>query len=447
MQKNVIRLGAMRAGMQVGKSPRSLLNCCMVSLKAIWNDVPRLRRLAGLLVALLVIGLNAGIRGTITLDWQHLYRPEDFHSWGDLWDLMAGLQTGISPFWAFLEVSCQLLFGTTAPFSLVLYPLAMGWSFYLGVTLFSRTKLQLVVAAGASVVFAVAIRYLHKANPQIYDVLMPALILSWVVAIQRLQSAPAGKQMIWAIVAGLLLSVLELTRTLIFPLMPFLLVLSFLAMRRLPIRHFAMYLLPILLLSGSWHLKQIVAHGQTHWSNHDGFNMQKSWVDLTGPLPTDFVDDPPLYEGGFDNINTDKHTAYNKVVRKMVREAVLKQPGNAVGHFFKRLLAFYKPKTELFMAKTPGWFDLAYRPLVWLGGLATLVLLGLAGWRIVRRPRLGASWLALGDPVMLVAAVTALISAVFAVGEVGEEARFMISLLPLLVVLLAQVAAPQSLRK
>jgi 4-amino-4-deoxy-L-arabinose transferase-like glycosyltransferase len=398
------------------------------------SDLGKLKLAVGIGVGLLSILLNVGIKGTLTLDWQHLYRPEDFHTWADLWRFMGELQTGISPFWAFLEVSAQLIFGSTALFSMVLYPLAIGLNAYWATTLFARRRWQVLLSAGLSLVFAVAIRFIHKGNPQLYDVLMPALLLGWVAALQRLRDPRlrGSWRMGWCVLAGLLLSVLELTRTLIFPLLPLLLLFSYLAIRPLPLKHFLVFLVPILLLSGSWHFQQYSQHGKLHWSNHDGFNMQKSWVEFTGPIPSDFVDDPPLYEGGMDNINTDRHTAYNKVVQRQVREAILRQPGKAAGHFAERLLAFYRPKTVLFLGSTPTWYNVFYRPAVWLCALSMLIGLLRMVWLTVRAPLQRKTWLDWGQPAVILMAVTLLVSCIFAVGEVGEEARFMISILPLL---------------
>ncbi len=403
-------------------------------IENIWHDARKSRIVIGLLVAVLSFGLNTTIPGTINLDWQHLYRPEDFHTWGDLWAFLGGLQTGISPIWAFLEVSAQLIFGTTAMFSYVLYPLSIGLNAYWSTTLFARTRWQVLLAGGMSLVFAVAIRYMHKGNPEMYDMLMPCMILGWLAVLKHMRAGKStDRQLFWfALLAGAVLSLLELTRTLIFPLMPFFLLGTFLAMRALPIRYYLLFLLPIVLFSGGWHLKQIVCHGQVHWTNFDGFNMQKSWAEFTGPVPSEFKDDPPLYEGGFDNINTDRHTAYNKVLKRQVQQAILRQPVRAAGHIATRLVEFYRPKTVLFMAQNPGWLNLLYRPAVWLGGLSVLVGLLLQGWQTLRAPLRRATWAAWGRPEAILLVITLLISCVFAAGEVGEEARFMISILPLL---------------
>ncbi|MBL0020227.1 MAG: hypothetical protein IPP17_28300 [Bacteroidetes bacterium] len=51
---------------------------------------------------------------------------------------------------------------------------------------------------------------------------------------------------------------------------------------------------------------------------------------------------------------------------------------------------------------------------------------------MLRAPLRGQSWRAFGRPEVALAIIILLISAVFAAGEVGEEARFLISLLPML---------------
>jgi hypothetical protein len=414
------------------KPPKFRSMALGATIENIWHDARKSRIVVGLLVAVLAFGLNTTIHGTINLDWQHLYRPEDFHSWGDLWAFLGGLQTGISPIWAFLEVSVYLIFGSTAFFSYVLYPLTIGLNAYWSTTLFARTRWQVLLSGGVSLVCAVAIRYMHKGNPQLYDMLMPCLILAWLAVLQQLRAPDARPLLGLSLAAGTLISLLELTRTLIFPLLPILLLLSFLAFRPLPVKYFLVFLLPILLFSGGWHLKQVVSHGQVHWSNHDGFNMQKSWSEFSGPVSDTFQDAPPLYVGGFDNINTDRHTAYNKVVKQQVQQAILRQPLRAVGHVATRLVAFYRPKTVLFMAQNPGWLNLLYRPAVWLGGLSVLVGLLWLGWQTLRAPLRRATWAAWSRPEAILGVVTLLISCVFAAGEVGEEARFMISILPLL---------------
>jgi hypothetical protein len=404
-----------------------------------WQDPAKLRVALGLLVGLLAMGLNVGIRGTITLDWQHMYRAEEFQTWSDLWAFMENLQTGISPFWAFLEIAARLIFGSTALFEYGLYPFCIGLNAYLAIVIFSharsdggqtgnlakrssRLQMQIVLIAALSLLFALVIRFIHKGNPQIYDITMPTLLLGWLACLQRLRlPALTGRARLrMSLLAGLLLSVLELTRTLIFPLLPFFLLLTFLAIAEVPaprwthrLRYGIAFLVPILLLSGSWHLKQIVSHDQLHWSNHDGFNMYKS-------------------PGGMDNFNTDRHTAYNKVMQKQVRAAILGQPLRAMGHLGSRLLAFYKPKTELFLGQMPRPLAWVYRPAVWFCGLAMVWGLLWTAWQTVRGMRQKATWLRWGRPEVTIWVVTLLISCVFAVGEVGEEARFMISILPLL---------------
>jgi hypothetical protein len=397
-----------------------------------WQDPRKLRRALGITVGILAVGVNVGVIGTLALDWQHLYQPEEFHTWGDVGRFYTDLQTGIPPFWAFWELCSQLLLGTTKPFTLGLYPLVIGLNAYLGTTLFAHTRWQVVVGAALSLLFAFVMRFIHKGNPQLYDVLTPALLMAWLAVLQRLRATnrPQRYFLRLSLLAGLLLSVLELTRTLIFPVMPFLLFFSFLAFRPLPIKYFLFFLIPIVVLSGSWHLKQYAMHGHIHWTNHDGYNLYNSWGIFAEPIPATCKDDPPRYVGGFDNINTDKHSAYNLIVRQLVMDAIKADPKRTFTHCIHRFLEFFGPKTDLFSAHTPKAVNIFYRPAVWFCGLSMLLGLALLTWKTLRSIRTRSAWLIWGRPESILLFMTFVISCVFAFGERGEDARFMVSILP-----------------
>ena len=361
-----------------------------------------------------------------------MYRPEEFTSFSDLFAFLAELQTGISPVWASLEILSQIVLGTTAPFSRIVYPLGMALVAVLPLWLFPCTRLQMALTAGLSLLFLLVTRILHQGNPQLYDIYFPALFLGFLACLQALRNSdPSSRRTLWlALGAGLLLAVLELTRTFAIALFPVLLLGGLVAVWKMPRRNLVAFLLPVLLLSGGWHLKQVVAHGHFHWTNHSGFNLQKSWADFTGPI--DFEESPPRYEGGFANFNTDLHSANNKVVTGMMLDGIARQPGKAVAHAGGKVLAFYRPKTELYLAQLPKPVEWVYRPVVWLLGLVLLGMTLRLGFRVLRRPHKRASWLELAEPENLLVFGAAAASFLFAIGESGEEARFMISILPLL---------------
>lgn len=404
----------------------------MSALQSIWNDPRRLKWLLTALILLAAAVLGWGTRGLITLDWQRMYRPEEFHSFPDLFAFLSELQTGISPVWSSLEIVSQILFGTTAPFSRIVYPLLLGLVAVLPLWMFPRTRLAMLATAFCSLLFLGVTRILHQGNPQLYDIYFPALLLGYLACLQALPKLNAGSRKAFgmAFAAGLLLAVLELTRTFAIALFPVLLAGGLVFLWKMPRRNLLAFLLPVLLLSGGWHLKQVVSHGHFHWTNHSGFNLQKSWADFTGPI--DFEEEAPRYEGGFPNFNTDRHSANNKVVTGMVIDGIVRRPGKALVHAGGRVLAFYRPKTDLYLATLPKPVEWVYRPVVWVLGLTLLFLTGRVAFVALRRPLQRSGWLELLKPVGLLVFSAAGASFLFAIGESGEEARFMISILPLL---------------
>ncbi len=381
-------------------------------------------------MAALVLGYN--MRGVLTLDWQRMYKPEEFTSLGDLWDFLSELQTGISPLWASLEILCRLLIGTTGPIAKLAWPLALGLSYVLALRTFAHSVRQLYVTASLALFLMLVTRLLHPGNPQLYDVYMPALFLGFLAALRRYKLAEGSGKKAWriALLAGFLLAALELTRTFIFVLMPILVPCALLAFGTRNWKVWLAFLLPVVLLSGGWHLKQIVKHDQVQWSNHSGFNLYKSWSEFVGPV--EYQEEPPRYQGGFTNLNTDTHTANNKDITRKIMAGIAAQPGKAISHAGKRLLAFYRPKTNLYLSTLPKAVEWIYRPVVWALGLMLAGLFGRLLFLVLRAPLKKSSWQLLGESGNILLVFGALTSLLFAIGESGEEARFMISILPIL---------------
>ena len=384
----------------------------------------------------------APTRGIITLDWQRMYRPEDFHTWSDLWHFLQNLQTAISPIWSTLEISFQLIFGSTWFLSKILYPLLVVLNYLLALRLFGTSRSRILSITFASLVFLTATRILHKGNPQMYDIYVPLLILLFVACLQHIRTH--GK-IAFAFYAGLALTTLELTRSYIFPLLPILVGLALLSMARLPRRAWLLFFLPILLFSGTWHLKQLICHNQLHWSNHSGYNLSKVWSDYTTPIT--FQESPPLYQGGFDNLNTDLHTQNNKVLSSSVMKGIAQRPFSAIARTATRLVTFYEPRTDLYLAEMKTLPRLIYQPTVWLTALLMVTGLILTLARTLSSPRNSTSWLLWGKPEAILAFSILAISLLCAIGESGEEARFMVTLLPLLATLPGYSLIPQKERE
>ena len=401
-----------------------------------WRDRPDAYRLwVSLVVLVLGIPIVWGSKGVITLDWQKMFRPGDFTTWSDYWQFMRHLQTGISPFWSSLEIFCQLLFGSVGLFVDFAYPLCLLLCGVLPVWWFTRKPGHSLLVGVMGLVFLVAVRFLHPGNAQLYDLYMPLLFMVFLHLLSKLRPpASEGHNSGTALGAGLSLAILELTRTLVFPFMPVLLGLSLVSMRGKGRRNVLLFLLPILLLSGGWHLKQWGSHGHLHWTNHGGFNLYNNWYQFVGEI--EFEEAPPLYEGGFKNFNTDLHSQNNRKVQKLVLEGIKAKPGKAVVHFVYNIFRIFKPQTTLFgsdLGRYPflAW---AYRFLVWTAGLGMGLGLLWIFWRVSKKVFWKDGWTVLGDPLVIAVLGSAMMTVVIAQGELGEEPRFMISILPILII-------------
>jgi|GEM_PF-2268935 len=405
-------------------------------LRSLWNRPDTLRRWLTGIIFLLGLLAGSGIRGTLTLDWQHIYRPEDFESWSQIWDYLANLQTGIPVLTSMLELVFYKVFGTVAPLEYGLYPLCLAGTAVFPLRLFTKTSWQITLTAAFVVIFLACTRILHQGNPQLYDLYLPLLFLSFLATLQKIRAQVglpiAGKRLLWlCLQAGLLFSLLELTRSFVFVLAPLLLLLTVPTWRQLPRRYALYFLLPILLLSGGWHSKQWLSHRQVHWTNHSAFNLYNNWKDLVGPI--DYEEAPPLFPGGFNDINTELHSQNNRDLRSRIRNAMMANPGKVFSHWSLQTWKFFTPKLELYSARLYSPFPWFYCPMVWFCGLALLGGCLLVAWQFLRAPLQRKTYRFLGEPATIASLGTATMVLVFTFGEAGEEARFLISLLPMLI--------------
>ena len=396
----------------------------------IWNTNTYLSWACIGLVSLVTFVLMWGsVNANLTLSWQNMYRVEEFTSWGQLGTFLEELQTAISPFWSALEISAQLLFGSAWIFTKLGYVLWTVFAFAISIKLFGTSRSRLLIITSLCLVFAVAIRVIHKGNPQLYDIYTPVLFLLFLFSLKRARQTTSS--IVPALMAGLFLSIFELTRSFVFPMLPVLIVLGLISLAGKPWRAKLLFILPLILLSGSWHLKQVVVHQQLHWSNLTGYNLQKSWEDfLEVKFPN--LKTQARYPGGFPNLNTKAQTEYNKVIVSTLVRKISEQPAKAVARVGECVIQLYQPKTDLYLAKMGRIPKLIYRPLVWLTGLSLLAGFLVLAYRLLRGIRRKSTWLALGDPENILVIGLVMISLLLAIGERGEEARFMVSMLPLL---------------
>ncbi len=392
------------------------------------KHAPWLKIVLSLVLALVGLVLTRNSIGEVAIHWMYVYEYHEFTSWSFAGEFFRDLRTGISPFWALIDIFSYRTFGNLDLTDKLLYRGCMILMYVLPLWMFTRTQWQLLMVFLASLVCLWATVLIHPGNPQVYDVYLPTALLLLVKVLQTVKADDLHPRMriTLCFASGFLLSLIELTRPFVFLFMPIFLLAIWLMLRKFSKVNFAVFLVPILLLSGGWHAKMAIQHGQLNWTNHSGFNMYQSWNEFAGDFK---FEEAPRHAGLSPNINTDRHFAKSKELTQLILKSWTKHPWGAIKHVGLRATQFFSPQTDLLLAKPSHWIFGAYRVVIWLLSLGiTLALIGTLRRLLIARFKTFWHWLA--DPETLLLLFTAFNIAIFIVVEAREDARFMISVLP-----------------
>lgn len=381
---------------------------------------------------MVIVGLilTREAQGEIALHWMYMYHFTEFSDWSRAWDFFYELRTGISPIWALCDIFSYRTFGTLDLTALWLYRGCMIAMYVLPLWVFAKERWQVVVAFLAGVVCLWATVVIHPGNPQAYDTYMPALVLLLILLLQGIRDKPwfPALRLGACLLAGLLLSIIELTRPFVFLFMPIFLFSAWLQLREFPRKYFIVFLVPILLLSGGWHAKTLLLHGQLNWTNHTGFNFYQSWHEFIGYRE---FDESPREPGLSPNINTEWHYSTSKELLGLTFKSWIRHPWGATKHVALRTTQFFSAKTDLLVAKPQHWIFGPYRIVVWLLSLVFTITFVSFAWKLLRSRGKGLlQWMA--QPEVLLLMFTGFNIAIFIVVEAREDARFLISVLPYL---------------
>ena len=414
-------------------------------LQCLQEPVTRDNRIRVSIAYLIVSGflVIAGAGGQSALWWMYLYLPNEIPGGWGLLEFLRDLRTGISPLLATLEVIAYQQTGSLSFVTEFLYRLGLVLAYLIAVNLFSRTLLSLVVSSGLSFVFIWVTTLIHPQNAVVYDVFFPFFTLSYfcfLILGTRFGDKSWGISVSSAL-SGLSLTCLELTRPFILILLPLLILCSYRTLKRFGRKKLWLHFLPLLLLSGGWHAKlYFLQDGQILWSNHTGVNLWRAWGELvnreSGHLG--FLD-PSYNPEERANLNTQEQFEQSRAARNAVLAYVLRNPLAATGHSVKRLGVFFKPRTQIYEMRAPEHPILClYRPAVWGSALFLFVQLTQMFWSWARSKDLGS--LFVPSNAFLIFAASSIF--ILAVGESGEEARLLLSVLPFLASLPRRAAAP-----
>jgi len=385
---------------------------------------------------LLVFGLTGAflVRNSVSvpaMSWLHIYHPSDVTTGAEFLSFLRDLKIPIPPILAVAEVLNVWFAGDTAFVTVFLYRTGLVAMFAFAVLLAQDSPRRTIAGLLLSTVFLWSAVLIHPGNPQGYDVFFPAAFLAFLLCLRAAVStrSHAGSTA-FAIGAGCLLALTEQMRPFVILLLPMVLLCTFGYCRQAGrTRLFIMLLIPVVLFSGAWHTHLAVRHGQLIASNHTGYNLARAWehVPLPALHPEPKVEPPP---GRWPNVNTSVHTLNSRILQRSVRRHVLRHPLESFSFMLARLSCIVWPYTEIYdhQPRSPVFF--LYRPLVagvslWILFAALLLLCC-----IIRQPKKILCLLGRIDSLLVLFCGATLV--ILTSGEKGEEARFAISMLPLM---------------
>ncbi|MEM7658270.1 MAG: hypothetical protein AAF399_19245 [Bacteroidota bacterium] len=371
------------------------------------------------------------------MDWMRIFSFRDYRTSADILLYLKELRTGIPPFISLVEILSWNWWETLDWWVKGFYRLALIGIVLLPIWFTKRTIWHLLAGLPIAVFLLKGLVIVHPGNPQIYDVLLPVLLLIGLLLLKKSFTDQMRNWRLWlmALGAGFFLSMAELARPFMILLLPLLMGLGiyhFIQAKRA--RLILPFLIPILLFSGGWHLKLLIYNdGQVIWSNHGGTNLFRAWMPLVDQEAMEAQlqpEAPPMkdYNWFWDNLNTEIHAQNSKVRSQAVMDGIKSQPLAAMGLLWDKTLHFIEPQTAMYDYDPQGFFVSAYRGIVRLIYYLLALLLMRTVVRAIKQPISLLEW----DTWLIL--ITAFLSFMPIIGEAGEESRFLVSVLPFLMI-------------
>lgn len=372
--------------------------------------------------------------------WSWVYAEDEFIEICQSWDLIKtfyrDLRVPIPPVIAGLEILSYHLSGNFDLVTIYLYCVLVFAAFFLSILALKRGIAGYWWSAAQALIFIWATSKIHPLNPQIYDLWVPCFFLLYVILLRHAGDPKRGASysILLAFLSGLSLALVEMARPFVFVLLPFLLVFSIIHLikKRWPVWIF--FVVPIILISGGWHLKLYLFNdGQLLSTNNSGFNLRRCWEPVL-PLPEAEV----KLEDGWKQYNNPRHIEVSNELKSKVVHFILTHPFISAKHTTDRISELFAPMTkdvvmplQLGIAKplpaNHPWLPvyILFVRLSWLFWLICLVH-ALQQW--LRAP----SVQFFGAESWILMFFTSASIFILAIGESGEDYRFLISVLPCL---------------
>ena len=370
--------------------------------------------------------------GDAFITWMYVFGAEDIVGWDGLINFYKNLRIAVSPFWSLIEIFSYKVFGDYRITAIWLYRMAIVGSFLMAGLMFKKSMVHSLISLIFGLYFIAAVVQIHPGNPVVADFFFPGLVLLYYLTQTKLRSLGATSK--WfvplSVALGMILTLLELTRPFVLVMVPFIMAGTIVAIPDLRKKALLAYLLPIVLLSGSWHVHHWINFNHVAWTNHSGINLMRAWDPIMGDWQSlEEQEEPPLAPGRQHNINTEVHSRNSEMMKRMVVEGMIEHPKRTLVEAKWLLQILLDGKTKLMLNRPDHWILKPYKAIIRIVvGFFVLGLICLAV-RLVVDP--GSRWELLKSSEVQLIGVMVLSIFAFSFGEKGEEARFLLSLLPL----------------
>jgi hypothetical protein len=397
-----------------------------------------------------------------SLIWMAVYLPEDFThvTLSELFNFLKGLRIPIPPVIGLAEILSIRFTGSAEIITKYLYRIGLVGGYLLAITLASKSTIRLLASFFISVVFLYATVKIHPGNPQDYDVLCPTFFLLYVFLIEKSvgkDSLSRNKTVILILtfLSGFFLSMAELSRPYVIYILPLFVIFSYFIFREGSVKYqFIVFLAPVILISGLWHFHLFINLGQIPFSNHSGFNLSKVWPIQSNGLSEEIpeIHNEPLFEGVKDNVssvkspiwgqikrranlNTVEHTMNSNLKQSAIFKYWIENPRTSFFHAITRIDDLLTAKTNIYTYDPQFASSGLYKLLVKVTASLLFVNFGILLLYVIQHLYGLRFYLLLtkADNLILIFAVYCIVT--LAISDTGEEARFLISVLPLLAAL------------
>ena len=392
-------------------------------------------------LALLGIFWLQGSSSSPALTWMNIYVVEDFanYSWADIGLFLLQNKLPLPPVIVFFEFATYKIFGSTYIVTVLLYKFAFIAPYVIVLSLSNTTIRRLWAVFFVSCLFLFCAITIHRGNPQGYDVFLPCLLMLFLYcARQGVKATSQVSKLKYAALAGSFLSLAELTRPFMIYLVPLLIVLMLLSYRAqgkaVRSKQTLGFLMPIMLISGSLHLSLYINHQQLNFSNHAGFNLHRAWSRLV-PVPS-LVEEPKLIQANperWENFNTKEHQLNSQRLQNAIFKRWLTQPIQSLSFGINLLRDFMSAPTAIYEHKPTSLFLQSYQLLYQLLSAVLLLSCVILVYGVVFLSKNKVQDLMHTDNLIILLGSGLIV--IFAISEKAEEARFVISTLPLVAAL------------